>query len=122
MSTNVHFDCLNANETKIALTLNELQNSGFKICIFGTGQIGKAGFKFLKEKCFINIDCFCDNSPDKHGTKIDELPVISPKELAENKDKTVCVVFDQTSHIEIKKQIANIGVAHLVPIDSAKKT
>jgi len=120
MPTNIHFDCLNANETKVALTLNELQNSGFKICIFGTGQIGKAGFKFLKEKCFINIDCFCDNSPDKHGTKIDELPIISPKELAENKDKTVCVVFDQTSHIEIKKQIVNIGVAHLVPIDLAK--
>jgi len=120
MPTNVHFDCLNANETKIALTLNELQNSGFKICIFGTGQIGKAGFKFLKEKCFINIDCFCDNSPDKHGTKIGELPIISPKELAENKDKTVCVVFDQTSHIEIKKQIVNMGIAHLVPIDLAK--
>jgi len=118
--TNVHFDCLNANETKIALTLNELQNSGFKICIFGTGQIGKAGFKFLKEKCFINIDCFCDNSPDKYGTKIDELPIISPKELAKNKNKTVCVVFDQISHIEIKKQIVNMGVAHLVPIDLAK--
>jgi len=120
MPTNVHFDCLNANETKIALTLNELQNSGFKICIFGTGQIGKAGFKFLKEKCFINIDCFCDNSPDKYGTKIDELPVISPKELAKNKSRTVCVVFDQTSHIEIKKQIVNLGVAHLVPIDFVK--
>jgi len=120
MPTNIHFDCLNANETKIALTLNELQNSGFKICIFGTGQIGRTGFKFLKEKCFINIDCFCDNSPDKHGTRIDELPVISPEELTENKDKTACIVFDQTSHIEIKKQIANMGVAHLVPIDLAK--
>jgi len=120
MPTDVHFDCLNANETKIALTLNELQNSGFKICIFGTGQVGIAGFKFLKEKCFINIDCFCDNSPDKHGTKIEELSIISPKELAKNKKKTVCVVFDQTSHIEIKKQIVNMGVAHLVPIDLAK--
>ena len=120
MPTNVHFDCLNANETKIALTLNELQNSGFKICIFGTGQIGKAGFEFLKKKCFTNIDCFCDNSPDKHGTKIYDLPIISPKELAKSKNKTVCVVFDQTSHIEIKKQIVNMGVAHLVPIDLAK--
>jgi hypothetical protein len=86
MPTNVHYDCLEVNETKIALTLNKLQNSGFKICIFGTaGQIGKAGFKFLKEKCSINIDCFCDNSPSKYGTKTCGLPIISPKELAKNK-------------------------------------
>jgi hypothetical protein len=121
MQTDVHFDCLEANETKIALTLNELQNSGFKICVFGTGQIGKSGFIFLKEKCFIDVNCFCDNSPSKWGTRIFELPIISPKELEKNKNKTACVVFDQISHIEIKKQIVNMGVAHLVPIDLEKK-
>jgi len=120
MSTNVNFDCLDANETKIALTLDKLQNSGFKICIFGTGPISKTGFKFLKEKCFVNIDCFCDNSSIKQGTKIDEIPIISPEELEKNKNNTACVVFDQISHLEIKKQIVNMGVAHLVPIDLTK--
>jgi hypothetical protein len=122
MQTDVHFDCLNANETKVALTLNELQNSGFKICIFGTGQIGKAGFKFLKEKCSTNVDCFCDNSPSKWGIKVFDIPVVSPEELEKNKNEIACVVFNQTSHIEIKKQIVNMGVAHLVPIDLAKSS
>jgi hypothetical protein len=120
MSTNIHFDCLNANETKTALVLNELQNSGFKICIFGAGQVGKAGFEFLKEKCLVSVTCFCDNSPDVWGTKIFNIAVISPEDLKKSKNKMVCVVFDQKSHIEIKKQVVNMGVAHLVPIDLAK--
>jgi hypothetical protein len=121
MKTFIHFDCLDANETKIALTLNELQNSGFKTCIFGTGCIGKKGFEFLKKECFANIDYFCDNSPSKWRTEVFGVPVISPKELEKNKSKMVCVVFDQTSHIDIKKQIANMGIVHLIPIDLVKQ-
>jgi hypothetical protein len=120
MSTNVHFDCLNANETKIALTLDELQNSRLRVCIFGVGKIGKEGFEFLNKKCSINIDCFCDNSPDKWGTKVFGIPVISLEELEKNKNEMVCVVFDQTCHIQIKKQLISMEVAHLVPIDLAK--
>jgi hypothetical protein len=120
MSTNIHFDCLKANETKIALTLYELQNSGFRICIFGVGKIGKEGFEFLNKKCSISVDCFCDNSPDKWGIKVFDIPVISLEYLEKNKNRMACVVFDQTCHIQIKKQLVSMNVAHLVPIDLAK--
>jgi hypothetical protein len=116
--TIIHYDLLQANATKTALEIEQLKIAGYKICIFGAGDTGSnEGFDFLTEKCLVQIDFFCDNDEKKWGALVRGIPCISVSDLKQKKEQIACIVFDQKYHIEIKKQLVSMNVAHLIPID-----
>jgi hypothetical protein len=116
--TTIHYDLLQANATKTALEIEQLKIAGYRICVFGAGDIGSnKGFDFLTKECLVQVDFFCDNDEKKWGASVRGIPCISVSELEQQKEQVACIVFDQKHHIEIKKQLLNMGIAHLIPID-----
>ena len=49
---------------------------GTGIALFGAGQFGRASLEYLKKHNF-KVVCFIDNAPDKQGTLVDGVPVVS---------------------------------------------
>jgi FkbM family methyltransferase len=55
-----------------------LKNAANKeIVIFGAGRQGKSALQYLKKEG-VSVSFFIDNNPEKHGTMLDGIPVVSP--------------------------------------------
>lgn len=75
-----------------------------KIAVFGLGKI----YQKYKDKLPGSICCMVDNSPDKQGTKIDGINVISPYKL--NNYEYSYIVVMALAYDEIREQLQKIGV------------
>jgi len=72
------------------------------IALYGAGRYGKVALKYLKKQGY-NIVCFIDNSPQKQGTEIDEIPVVSINHFI---IKSVDFVFITIKGFEFKSEVA----------------
>jgi len=116
VKTIVHYP--SSDTTKISLLLQELRDSGYEICLFGMGNYAKNRLAYLQEDCLEKVNFLCDNDSKKWNTELNGIKCISIAELENKKNSVVCVVFEQAYHIEIKKQLVKMGVAHLVSIST----
>lgn len=64
-----------------------------RVCIFGAGNWGKKCAEKLKQ-CNIVCNYFIDNDPNKHGTVIDNIEVISPEWLKEMECNIIIALAD----------------------------
>jgi lipopolysaccharide cholinephosphotransferase len=74
-----------------------------KIVIFGAGNAGSAAFKNLLDE--FQILAFCDNDPQKIGTRVENIPVVSPEEL--QSIAFDCVMIASEYAEQIRHQLAN---------------
>jgi len=79
------------------------KNMSNEISLFGAGQSGVSALKFLQKNNY-NVTYFIDNSPEKQGTKIKGVPVISS---ADDLVKASGVTLITAKHavIQVKKQL-----------------
>lgn len=92
----------------------QLARSGdYKVCVWGAGYVGTHyGYELLKQ-WEINIDFYCDNNRDLHGTEIkDGIICISPGSMPV---KVVCFVLT-SGHLvaDITKQLTEMGIVNVV--------
>lgn len=81
------------------------------IVIFGVGDIGTDLYQRLSYYPDCSVRCFCDNNPNKQGTKIDGADIISPKE-AVAKYPSGTFVVTVINHTEaVKAQLLKLGVS-----------
>lgn len=78
-----------------------------EIIIFGASRSGR--FYLDKFGCDEVIVAFCDNDKKKHGKTINEIPVISPKELSNVSFDQVVIASEYVS--EIVGQLKSIGIS-----------
>jgi FkbM family methyltransferase len=100
---------LYASLAKIVSTTNNTLLEG--VAIFGAGVQGRVAMHHLKKQG-IKILCFTDNDDHKHGTIIDNIPVVSPH------DPTVAsapVVLIAARHAvqPLRRQLDDMGVTNL---------
>lgn len=86
-------ELLTTQRNTILDNINNAANAGRPIILFGAGGVGQfAAQKLLNKK--IKISAFCDNNPEKHGTQILNIPVISYDTLKEKfKDALVIITL-----------------------------
>ena len=77
------------------------------IVVFGTGEIGKEAFPFLKEK--FHLLFWVDNNKDKWGAKLEGLEIESPDEILQHDCDVVIASTKYAS--EIAEQLKRMGVA-----------
>lgn len=76
-----------------------------KVIIFGTGKLYEASkYKFKN----LDIVAFVDNNPDKQGTYIDGIKVISPSLIQEYHYKYILIVSQY--YREMRSQLENMGI------------
>ena len=85
----------------------------YKVCVWGAGYVGtNYGYELLKQ-WGINIDFYCDNNVNLHGTQIkDGIICISPNNIPIN---VVCFVLTSGHLIaDIKMQLTEMGIINVV--------
>ena len=81
------------------------------LILYGAGWAGVINLNILKSKGFYNVIYFCDSAPAKWGTEVENISVISPKELMEkHRDKAV-LVSTTNFYAEIHGSLINMCVA-----------
>ncbi|MCG3148405.1 MAG: hypothetical protein PCFJNLEI_01848 [Verrucomicrobiae bacterium] len=79
-----------------------------RIIIFGTGKAGLNALQHFRHEA-ATIVAFCDNNPQKHGTRIDNVPVIAPRQLKESTYDRLVIASMFLN--EIRTQLVNeIGI------------
>lgn len=94
-------------------------NKADKICIFGAGRRGVKLYKELYAR-FINIDYFCDNNQSVIGSKIDDVEIISFKELIKYKDN-ILVIISAVDYVNIEKQLIDNEFSYVFTMDQIYK-
>ncbi|MBF0230146.1 MAG: FkbM family methyltransferase [Desulfamplus sp.] len=89
-----------AQEKNIAKIKDDSES---KIVIFGAGTQGRMAFTYLKQ-CGINIYCFTDNNPDKHGTFFEGLPILSPNATSVLSE-SIILIAARNGSLQIQKQL-----------------
>lgn len=86
-------------------SVNEGLNSGKKIIVFGAGDWGRQ----LLEEQVIRVECFLDNSPQKQGGYIGNIPILPPGSLRDiNPDEAVVVIANELHAAEIEQDLLAI--------------
>ena len=76
------------------------------IVVFGTGEVGRKAFPFLKKE--FHLLFWVDNNKDKWGGKLEGLDIKSPEEILQ---RDCCVVITSTKYArEIAQQLQHMGV------------
>lgn len=83
-----------------------------RICIFCAGLYGIRLYEELSSR-FIQIDCFCDNNPQKWGYLFENIYCIEPKILESQKDRTQIIVSTKEP-IEIVNQLKELGFPYII--------
>lgn len=82
-----------------------------EIIIFGVGDIGTDLYFRLSEYESCRVKCFCDNNPDKQGTKHVGVEIVSPAD-AVGKYPSALYIITVINHTEaVRKQIIKLGVS-----------
>jgi phosphorylcholine metabolism protein LicD len=87
------------------------------IILFGASEFGKKALEYYKTKDDINIIAFCDNDIKKHNKFIDNIEIISPKEIKNTNYNLIIItsLYDE----EIYKQLTAMGIKkELILIES----
>ncbi len=74
------------------------------LTVFGTGQRGR-GCRRRLESLGIRVPCFADNNPQRQGTILDGLPVVSPSSLPTDTPVLIC----SFAHQDIFEQLYAMG-------------
>lgn len=77
-----------------------------RVCIFGAGTWGKRCAEKLKQ-CNIRCNYFVDNNPNKAGTMLDDIEIISPERL-KNMECNIIIAL-ASGYDEIDNQLKEIG-------------
>lgn len=81
------------------------QSSGGTLVFFGSGEICEKMLDYFRKNEFPFPTAICDNSTKKHGTTIEEIPIISFENAVENyKDLNILVTSYEYGN-EIAKQV-----------------
>ena len=78
-----------------------------KIIIFGAGPTGRRTYEFYNELC--EIVAFTDNNKKLHGTRVDGILVIAPKEIVNYKFDYI-IIASVPGYDAIYAQIRNYGI------------
>jgi len=79
-----------------------------KSLIFGTGSFYESHKKTISQN--FKILGFFDNDTSKHGQTIDNIPIMSPDEIA-NFSFDVIFIMSGEFYFEIKEQLLNLGIS-----------
>ncbi len=82
-----------------------------RICIFGSGEYGIRLYQDLQCK-LINVDWFSDNNLKKWGYLFDNIYCIPPRQLEEDKDRTLVIVANRKPD-EIVSKIKSQGFPYV---------
>lgn len=88
-----------------------IRKSGKGVIIFGAGYNGKSALR-LCNKRGISVDYFCDNDLKKQNTKVENVRVISPKEILKEslvKDYVI-IIGARFAYEEIYDSLIDMGV------------
>lgn len=78
------------------------------IIIFGAGSAGIGAFEYITQVSGNKVIAFVDNDSQKHGSKLNDLPIISPDELVNyDYDK---VIIASMYWLEIELQLQELGL------------
>ena len=77
--------------------------------IFGYGNVGKKIYNLL---CLykIKLNAYCDNSLNKQGKFIDDIPILSPSDAVKNYPNSRFIIANQNHYEEMKNQLLDMGV------------
>lgn len=106
---NLIYGLLSAQRDQAEEAIESLKTTAKNIYIFGAGVAGK-----LIQKNLMNFDIsvyrFVDNSPQKIGTAVESIPVISFQELAKSYEPKTIIIGTVAYHDEIVKQCLEGGI------------
>lgn len=88
-------------QNEISYILNKCKKEKKPIVLFGAGENGLVNLNFFRRYDFSNELVFCDNDPNKHGTLIDGIPVISFCDLKKKYKNSSIVITARLYHKEI---------------------
>lgn len=82
------------------------------LIVWGCGQAGLDYYNFLKNNNLHNkIKNYADNNMNNWGAEVNNLSVLSPKEVIEKvKNNSTCIIIASLHLIEIKKQLKAYGI------------
>lgn len=111
--------CNYFNMNKVAEAVSKLRSGVYKVCAFGAGEIGTGvGVDFV-HNMGQKIELYCDNNPEKWGKEIAPgIFCISPAELAEMKEETVCFALVGRKPVcAVCEQLYSMGIDAVIPYD-----
>ncbi len=79
-----------------------------RVIIFGAGDYGASAYNTLKEN--YEIVSFCDNKKSIQGTRLFDIPVVSPQEILSIVDEDTDIVIAASYYIEIEEQLRQMGI------------
>ena len=87
-----------------------------KIVLFGAGHWGIEVLRILDINGDVNVCAFADNSTEKQGSTIANLPVYSIEECLKKFPTATYIITNEKNRIEMKKQFVQCGgdSSHLV--------
>ena len=88
-------------------TIKHIKN--YKWIIFGYGNVGKKLYNIF-HLYKIKLNAFCDNSSDKQGKFIDDIPILSPSDAIEMYPDSQFIIANKNHCDDIKKQLLDLGV------------
>lgn len=80
-----------------------------RIIIFGASNTGKKAYQMLKTQ--YEIIAFCDNNEELIGTKLFDIPIISPESIGDIRNDIV--VIASVYHMEITRQLYILGIKNI---------
>ena len=81
-----------------------------QIILFGSGKIGACAYCTIRNSGLQNVVAFCDNNPDKWGTKYMGCPVKPPDQAVKQFPEAYLVITNGAHQAEIKKQLLSLGI------------
>lgn len=105
---------MNGIKSIIDLYKTSIDNLQIKYTVvFGSGSFGVLLSEKLT-KSGIAVDFFCDNSPAKQGTNVNNIPCISVRELQKYTNNSLVFVSPRNAD-SIYKQLKDNGIQHIFP-------
>ncbi len=81
--------------------------SGMRVVLFGAGGSGQIALRSLR-KISCEIVCFADNDAQKHGSQIEEIPVMGPQDLSSQDFDLILIASDYAQ--DIYRELISIGM------------
>lgn len=90
------------------------------VVVFGTGSNGERAWRAAAERPDINVVCFADNDPGKHGTRFHGRNIVRPDALAN--ESWDFIVLASMYAPDMARQLRNLGVSSDAVVDADPNT